>query len=81
MPETALIRVIDVEPVCSWCHIELGRDGLPPIQIHGRRFHVVCVRAYARDYADRVEAQWDTVELPEQRMLELAVRGTSDPSE
>lgn len=50
---TRLIPIIEGEVVqveeCSWCGIPLWRDGLPPIKAHGRRFHVVCVRAYAHD--------------------------------
>jgi hypothetical protein len=70
MPGTALIRIIDVEPICSWCNLELNRDRdrngrpVPGIWLHGRKFHTVCVRAYARDYASKVEAQWETEELP-----------------
>jgi hypothetical protein len=85
MPGTALIPIIDVKPVCSWCSLALDRDldrngrPVPPIRPHGRAFHTVCVRAYARDFADRIEAQWETEELPE-LVLESTARGTSDPS-
>lgn len=53
--QTNPIPVIEGESVCCWCRLEFHRDldrnghPVPPITLWGRRFHTVCVRAYARD--------------------------------
>jgi hypothetical protein len=54
MTWTSAIPVIEGEVAsCSWCKIPLFRDGLPPVPIHNKRFHVVCARAYSRDFLAR----------------------------
>lgn len=43
--DTRLIPVIDVEPVCSWCHIPLGRIRASPVYFPHGTFHPSCVEA------------------------------------
>lgn len=54
MNDTKELPVIDGEVwACAWCGVRLHADGLPPVRVHGKRFHTVCVRAWAYDQDPR----------------------------
>jgi hypothetical protein len=51
--DTAAIRVIEHDELCSWCGIRLSANGLPPIRTHRQVFHTSCIGAYALDARTR----------------------------